>query len=152
MYIMLVEDDHLQSAALQEDLRREFPSARIELVRTEYEFYRKLDAIERDRPDVIVMDVMLRWTNPAPEMPPPSDVVRAEGFYKAGLRCTALLNENEKTKNIPVILYTSLEKQDLHDDLDKLPQNVEYTGKDADVATLAMRIRELRKKSLGIGK
>ena len=60
-FIVVVEDDHLQEALLEDQLQRAFPAARIETLVTEQEFRERLADFRTDRPDVIIMDVMLRW-------------------------------------------------------------------------------------------
>src|SRR5882672_9400242 len=104
--VLLVEDDHLHAGWITEMLQRAFPSIKIEPIRTENEFYLGIDAIARKPPDVVIMDVMLRWTDPAPEMSTPPPNVQTEGYRRAGLRCAEMLAKRDATKHIPIILFT----------------------------------------------
>lgn len=119
MYILVVEDDYLQANLICEKLTSEF-HADVKRISTELEFRLSLNEFEENPPDVIVMDVMLRWTDPSPEIKIPPREVRKEGFYRAGIRCTKILAERDATKHIPVILYTILEHTDLEKQLTDL--------------------------------
>jgi CheY-like chemotaxis protein len=143
MYILVVEDQFVQADLICENLEKEFPDSVIEQIDTESEFRYRLDAIAMNPPDVIVMDVMLPWTEPDPVMPPtPEDVLNA-GFNRAGLRCAKLLAENDLTKGIPVIVYTVLEEFDLERELRNDHRNVVYLRKDSDPDPLFKLIHEL---------
>jgi CheY-like chemotaxis protein len=146
MYILVVEDDYLQSNLICEKLRNTF-HANVKRLSTEMEFRQNLDELARNRPDVIIMDVMLRWTDPSPEVKIPPREVRKEGFYRAGIRCTKLLAEREETKGIPVILYTILERTDLENQLLELSpkMHVIHLRKESEVDRLIESIREFRR-------
>jgi len=141
MKILLVEDDYLQTDWVYSDLIREFPDAEIEKLSTESEFYSRLDGIAGASPDVILMDIMMRWAHPSPNIPPAPEEVKKDGFYRAGLRCIRLLSKSARTSRIPVILYTMLERADLEEPLRKLPANVTYMQKESDLTPLFQRIR-----------
>jgi len=113
MYIIIVDDDNLQAEWLMAMLKDFFQNSKIEWVDTEYEFRSRIDEFAEDPPDIIVMDVMLRWTYPSEDMPVLPDEVEKEGFYTAGFRCEELLSGKEALKNVPLIFYTVLEKADL---------------------------------------
>lgn len=66
---------------------------------------------------------MIRWTDPSPNMEKPPQEILDEGFYRAGIRCIKELNNKyEGTKNIPVIIYSVLDYDDLEKDIKNLPQ------------------------------
>jgi CheY-like chemotaxis protein len=111
--ILLVEDDALFADSLKEELVKAFQGVTVETIPTESRFRQSLPDIERSPPSVIVIDVMLRWDDPRPDMPAPPSDVEEEGFYTAGLRCQTLLASNSRTKQIPVILYTILDPGDV---------------------------------------
>src|SRR5262245_16243553 len=133
MYILIVEDDHSQAELIEEALQKEADLNstiyEIRRVSTESQFRDQLNDIAERNPDVIVMDVMLRWTDPAPDMKAPPDDILKEGCFRAGVRNAWLLAGNESTKRIPVILYTMLEKIDLGDTSELL--EVTYLPKDS---------------------
>lgn len=143
MNILIVEDDYLQAEWFQKELKKEFPRANIDIIKTEYKFRSCMEEIAKKPPDVIVMDIMLRWADPSPDMPQPPDDVKNEGFYRAGLRCQKLLAESEKTRIIPVILYTVLERNDLKENLQKLPSHVIHLPKESSLTPLVREIRRL---------
>lgn len=144
MRIYIVEDDYLQSGWIFENVQQAFPRAEVIKINTEHEFVTRLDEIAKHPSEtLIIMDAMLRWTDPAPVIPPAPENVRQEGFYRSGLRCIALLNRREETKDIPVILYTVLEHEDLKDELRDLPPNVSHLVKESDSQPIIDEIRRI---------
>jgi len=138
---LVVEDDHLQEGPLQDALAVAFADAQVRTASTEEEFRTALPELRAAPPDLIVLDVMLRWADPRPDpTPPPADVV-AGGYYRAGLRCARLLAADERLAGVPVILYTILELDDLERDGQRLPPNATYVGKTADLDALVRHIR-----------
>lgn len=136
MKILLVEDDHLQAPSIEAKLRKSFASVRVDTISTEAAFRSQFDRIAGESYDVVVMDVMLRWTDPSPQMePPPAEFETTGGIYHAGIRCRQMLNEDQRTRHIPVILYSMLTQTDLPD--------VKYLEKDADGDGLIQLIREI---------
>jgi CheY-like chemotaxis protein len=142
-YIVIVEDDHLQEGPLQEYLGSAVPDADIETIGTELEFRRRLPALRERVPHVVVMDVMLRWTFPAPDAVPPPEDVATGGYYRAGLRCARLLADDPRLAAVPVILYTILERSDLERGGQTLPENSTYLGKTAELDVLSRKVRGL---------
>lgn len=112
MKILVVEDDHLQVEWIGQNLQKQFPAAQVEAIRTELAFREKLREIVARPPDIVIMDVMLRWTDPSSSVADAPEDVKKEGVYKAGLRCKKLLAE-KGARQIPVLLYTVLERSDL---------------------------------------
>ncbi len=140
-HFVVVEDDHLQEGPLADHLALQFRDARVDTLGTEEEFRSALPALRGHVPDVVVMDVMLRWTDPRPNQPdPPPDVV-AEGYYRAGLRCARLLHDDPALRHVPVVLYTILELGDLQRDGQVLPPNATYVGKNSEPDVLVRHIR-----------
>ena len=150
MYILIVEDDHSQAELIEEALKQEADlnssSYKIRRLSTESQFRDHFEDIAERKPDVIVMDVMLRWTDPAPNAKAPPDDILKEGCYRAGVRNARLLAQNESTKRIPVILYTMLEKIDLGD-TSELP-GLTYLPKDSELAPLVQAVRAATSKNI----
>lgn len=142
-FIVVVEDDHLQDGPLQELLREQFPTARIEVVCTERDFRDRLDGYRRDPPSIVVMDVMMRWANPRQGDPPPPPDVLAGGYRRAGIRCVDLMRRAPALRDVPVVYYTILERSDLERDADAFPDNVFLVRKSSDRQPLTRKIREL---------
>lgn len=143
MRILIVEDDYLQAEWIYSNLAQEFPRAQFDRISTESDFRSRFDEIANNSLDVIVLDVMLRWTDPIPELVPPPDDVQQGGFYRAGLRCERLLACDDRTSHLPVILYTVLESSDLDHELRNLREHVQYLTKESDLSPLIQRIREI---------
>lgn len=144
MYILIVEDDHLYADWLQSVLEKHFRGAEFRRIGTESEFRNGIGEIAAHPPDIVILDIMLRWTRPSPNMPPMPSEIDEEGFYRAGFRCERLLREHEATKNTPVILYTVLEKNDLKKDLVHQTSNVVHLGKSRGAKTLIEAIERIR--------
>jgi CheY-like chemotaxis protein len=143
MFIVILEDDHLQEDLLKGQLERAFPAARIDALVTEQEFRERLDDYRRDRPDIFVMDVMLRWAFPSPRSSPPPPDVETGGYQRAGFRCAELVFQDPALQHIPVIYYTILEDGDLKPDADGLSRTPAYVRKGKGDEYLARRIRQL---------
>ncbi|HEV7892635.1 MAG TPA: hypothetical protein VGP08_18625 [Pyrinomonadaceae bacterium] len=141
MYILIVEDDQSQAGLIEAALRNEpdFYSPKIVRISTESQFRARFEEITAKPPDAIVMDVMLRWADPIPDMLPPPEDVQKEGCFRAGLRNAKLLAHDERTSKIPVILYTMLEKIDLDGMTER--RGIAYLPKDSTLDPLVQAIR-----------
>jgi CheY-like chemotaxis protein len=143
LFIVVVEDDHLQDGPLQEMLREQFPTARIEAVLTERDFRSRLDSFRRDPPDIVIMDVMVRWAYPRRGDPPPPPDVLTGGYRRGGIRCVDLMARDPALCDVPVIYYTILERSDLERDAEALTGKVSLVRKSSDRQPLTRKIREL---------
>jgi len=104
--IIVVEDDHFDRELIATLLTRNFPDFNVRFFNTEEQFRSGLPAVAQMPPSLVLLDLRMPWTNPAPEMPPcPPDVV-AGTYGEAGLRCWKALRGDVATKNVPVIFYT----------------------------------------------
>ncbi|MBW8878961.1 MAG: response regulator transcription factor [Acidobacteria bacterium] len=154
MKIVIVEDDYLQAEWLQGILKEHFPHSRLQQIPTELEFRNEVETLRKEPPDLVLLDVMLRWTDPVPDMVPAPEDVRVNGFFRAGFRCEKLLRQFPETENVPVILYTVLEeedfvKNDFGIDLQKLPPNTLYVSKDSDPTRLLDIIKKVASRPAG---
>ncbi len=134
MDIILVEDDHNQAEWMIQALKKRLPKANLRLIKTEHDFMDAIDEFEREPPAVIVLDIMLRWADAAPLMPePPEEVVRNK-HYRAGIRCVRELQGRKAAKNIPIVLYTILDRRDIRWELDEFGDGpLFYIPKGADL-------------------
>lgn len=137
--ILLIEDDHLQAQAIQSGLRnslvREYPHLVFETISTESDFYDRFDELAKRGCDLIIIDVMLRWADPSPQMKePPAEVVEG-GFFRAGVRCKQKLESDPRTSSTPAIIYTVLDDT-------RLPPGLEVVQKAGDITPLAERIKQ----------
>jgi DNA-binding NarL/FixJ family response regulator len=140
LYFVVVEDDHLQEEPLADHLRSHFEGARVQTINTEQEFRTWLPELRADVPDLVLMDVMLRWSDPQPNPPEPPEEVLAGGYYRAGLRCAQLMDDDAQLRCVPVVLYTILERADLERDEQMLPANATYIGKNVELDVLTRHI------------
>ena len=140
MNVLLVEDDPLQAEAILDQLKESFPASRTLHVTTEREFRERLTEVADFAPNVAIIDVMLRWADPGPDVEQSvPEEVRREKHYRAGLRCQRLLSEKLGPKSPPVIIYTVLERTDLN----KLPEAVEYLPKGGDLNPLIQKLHQM---------
>jgi CheY-like chemotaxis protein len=143
--ILLLEDDPLTCEWLDNTIKSELSDLRpeIEVIETESEFTQnwipEVSKGIRTPPDVIVIDIMLRWTDPSPDQPPRPPEVIEGGFVRAGLRCLDLIRKQPVLSQTRVILFTSLTPEDLNAFGGK-PQEVLLVQKDDQDAVLG-RIR-----------
>jgi CheY-like chemotaxis protein len=134
--ILLVEDDHIQRA---DALRAIESSIDVELTTksTESEFELDFEAIAGNPPKVAVLDLMLRWARPAPEMPAASAEVM-EHPEQAGLRCARRLLNDPRTRGTEVIVYSVFPREDFRD----TPAEVIWVVKDPGFQNVLEKIRE----------
>ena len=138
MLILIVEDDPVQAQHMEAAIRREL-GAEVWRMATEYDFQAGFEEIATRKPDLIVIDVMLRWADPAEEIPDkPANWAQTGGYTRAGLRCHAMLRKDERTGEIPALLYTVLGQEALG-----LLQGVEYLQKGNGLDRLLVGIKQL---------
>lgn len=113
MRLVLVEDDHLQRQEMKNAVLEAFPHASIREIATEHEFRTALTDLAAQPPDAVVIDVMLRWTDPSPHLPEPPPEVQQEKFYRAGVRCAWLIHGDERLRSVPTLLFTMIDESDL---------------------------------------
>lgn len=108
--LVVVEDDHLDEEFICPALSAHF-KVEPEVIRSELAFVEKLEEFALSPPDIVILDVMLTWTWPTEHQSPPPT---PGPFHLAGLRCARRLGEREATKNIPILLYSTLGEEDLN--------------------------------------
>ena len=146
MRILLVEDDYHQSDAITRKLAERFSGLVVEKIKTELEFRERISRIISNLPDIILMDIMMRWTDPSPDVELAPEEIRAEGFFRAGLRCVKLLKSDPRADKLPIILYTILEGSDIELEQSKLPTNVHHIRKESDPSPLIAKIFEITRQ------
>jgi CheY-like chemotaxis protein len=141
--ILVVEDDYLARDWMCAALRNAFGNDAVGEIANELEFQTRFQEILEVPPAIIVMDMLLPWTSPAPNLQPPPERVDREGIYTAGLRCKEMLEKDHRTRNIKVLFYTVLSRDDLLARLGSETDTLTYLQKDSNLDTLIARIREL---------
>jgi CheY-like chemotaxis protein len=142
MKILVIEDDPLQIEMIVEFLES-LPGNTVTVIQTELEFQERLAEIEREPPDLFVIDVILRWTDPQPNAQRPPKEVAEGGRERAGFRCHTRLLEQDATREVPIILYSHLDGTHFERQLRALPPSTLYLQKDSDFAPLLDAIRTL---------
>jgi CheY-like chemotaxis protein len=117
MRIWLVENDPAVAALITAELQQA-TEACIETIRTEFEFRDAFTHRVLPQPNVVILDVMLPWTVPGPNLIEPPDEVRKGRHFRAGFRCFELLRSRSQ---VPVIFYTGVSR-----DIDLLPGSVYF--------------------------
>jgi CheY-like chemotaxis protein len=143
MYVVIVEDDYLQRDPIREDLEDAFPGIEVVTIKTELEFQRRLPEIRDCKPDVMIIDVMLRWADPQPNFPKPPPEIEKEGFYRAGLRCAQLVESDPILRDTPIILYTILEEGEIDREGRTLGGKLTHLRKGGATDILIRHVREL---------
>ena len=105
-HIILVEDDYREGHKTKSLLQKAISETdvRIDWLDTELAFRQWIARLVGPPPDLVVLDVRLPWTRPAPTMVPVPD--GWAGNHEAGLRCYELLRKHQSCAAVPVILLT----------------------------------------------
>lgn len=143
--IWLVEDDYHLRQSIREAIKENSINTEIIELPTEYKFREQLKNIleESNIPDLVILDVMLPWTIPSKKPLPEPDDVKEKGFYRAGARCEKLFRENQRLRDVPVIIYTNLKKDDIENDVDWQSEKTYYLGKNGNISELKSNILKL---------
>jgi len=107
MKVLIVEDDAIQAGRLESLIHTKFSGVAVVKIDTELKFRKSLPSIKDGEYRVALIDMMLRWTDPSPDMEQPPEEILKEGFFVGGLRCRKLLLE----KRIPSIIFTVLNRE-----------------------------------------
>lgn len=132
MKAVIVEDDYTQADSLSSLLLKIWPQFDLNVISTEAEFRNSLPDIFTQPPNIFIIDAILRWSDPAPDLDPAPDDVKTQGRYRAGLRCIELLQRNASTQHVPIILYSVYERSDLEDYISAFPLNVKFLQKNSE--------------------
>ncbi len=144
MRILLIEDDFSQAEPILKALEKGFPGAEIRHLTTESEFRSRLHEIVQNLPALAIIDVMVRWADPGPDMPEAPPEVQRESYFRAGVRCARLL-EQQSPKKIPIVFYTILERNNSEPDWGYSPNEIVHLrkGSDLDQSDLVQLVRSL---------
>jgi DNA-binding NarL/FixJ family response regulator len=69
MKILIVDDDFLELESIKTHLSEEFPNVVIQTIETESGFRRAIPALRASPPNLVILDMLLRWTDIKEEMP-----------------------------------------------------------------------------------
>ena len=120
--VLVIEDDSVQANTLARRIQERFPGVKVKIINTESNFHKQLPSLNPAEIRVAVVDMMLRWADPAPEMEMPPQEIIDEGFFVGGLRCRKAL----VARGIPTIIYTVLDRESVPG---LKPPEIEYVRK-----------------------
>jgi CheY-like chemotaxis protein len=134
LQILVLEDDHLQAQDLKTELERLDLDVDVQIIDSEHGFMKALPQIQANPPDLAILDRMVRWAHPSPDMPAPPEADWDPEH--AGLRCAELLQADKLTKSTKILLYSVLgEDGDIN--------GFECIVKDNDFDNLLSRVKAL---------
>jgi predicted nucleotide-binding protein len=147
MRITVIEDDPYTSRAIRALLKAEFPDAQLDVLSSVSEFKEVLDngRLVENAPDLIIVDMMLRWSQPVPKMPAIPEELQPYEMGRAGLKCLELLKSHQIAQRIPVVLHTMLTRDELREELKAVGTNVHHLIKSEDTTALVDLVRRLLK-------
>ena len=135
--ILVFEDDHLQAGELRRVLEQKL-SAQIETIGSEHDFRAQFEQIAANPPDLASLDRMVLWAIPDKDMPIPPE--EAHNPEQAGVRCAELLQLDNRTASVKVILYSVLGDEDV--------AGVQGVVKQGDMDNLLDQISDMLKGSI----
>ncbi len=141
--IVIVEDDPLAAARIEDALAIKVRRVEVVRIATELEFRKKFTDLVQNPPALLVVDIMLRWTDPAPDYERPPNDVREQGYYRAGFRCVESALGSPLLALVPVVLYSVLDQVDIEDELKAMPTHIRFVNKDRGVDALVDEIRSI---------
>lgn len=124
MTILLVEDDQLLGDQLVSTFTGRHPNIQVQTLTTERQFREDFARLESSPPDLIVLDVMLPWDFPRPDLTLPPDDVASGGFRLAGVRLYQLLQTSSALATVPIILHSVSDSESLRQSLGARPPHV----------------------------
>ena len=145
--IYYLEDDSAYAQLVVAKLEREFPLFRrrceIHRVSTVKGYLELLGEFKQNRkakPDLIMLDLMVRYADPEPGDP---EVPTEWSYESAGLRCAALTLTEFPA--IPIVLYSIVEDADISNDPEylNLRDKIKYVAKGPNLNNLAKEIYAL---------
>lgn len=144
MKALLLEDDTEQFVAVSKRLAEAFSGIQIQRISTESEFGRTFEKIASNPPDVIIVDVMLRWCDASSEYIPMPPEIRADnGHYRAGFRCALHLANDPRTCTIPIFIYSVLDQTDVQPRIEELGISLRFVRKESYINNLAAEIESI---------
>jgi CheY-like chemotaxis protein len=122
--IYVVEDDPFQAEWIIELLQQKFGDwLEVKPITTQYGFETAFETLAADQPVAIILDVMLQWKDTDIAKEP----AKLDSFRRAGLDCWNMLAKDPRTRKIPVMLYSVLDRATVRG----LPPGIEYLRKDS---------------------
>jgi CheY-like chemotaxis protein len=95
-------------------------------------------------PDLVIIDQMIKWADPALDLPQATEEVRREGYLRAGFRAFEAIRG--AWPDIPVIFYSEIDEKSIQSELQSYTmttRRVSVLTKDAEGRRLSNEIRKL---------
>jgi CheY-like chemotaxis protein len=132
--IYVVEDDPFQAEWIVELLQQKFgDQVEVKQITTQYGFESNFETIAADQPAGIILDVMLQWKDTDVAKDPKS----LDSYRRAGLDCRNMLAKDARTRRVPVMLYSVLDRATVRD----LAPGTEFLRKDSNDRELVAWVR-----------
>lgn len=135
--ILLIEDDFMYCEHMAELLADTFPNIAMTVVETESALISSIDDLASEPPDIIISDMMLRWTDSTDiaDAMPPGHVMFG------GARCIRAIRERDALATIPVLIITAATSNQYEQHLPDPPSNIETLTKPVEIDRLIAVIR-----------
>ena len=136
MRIAVVEDDWSDYSDIREMLDAAYVALEIISIGTESAFLKALPVLCASPPDLIILDVMIRFgedINGEPVGPP----------FRSGFRLLRRIRQSPSLAGTPVIIHTALDRDDVREELKDLPEQCVFVRKTAPPAELVAKIQAL---------
>jgi CheY-like chemotaxis protein len=123
--ILLLEDDDFHRDLIEDRIRRRWRDTSFEYksIANEKAFFQTFDQIVAAGFDLVIIDQMIPYTSADDESDDPQAL--ALDAFRGGARCYERLREDERTKAIPVVFYTILDRE-------RVPEQAVYVKKTGD--------------------
>ncbi len=126
----------------------------VKTISTESEFRQAIDTLsDSDRPSLIILEQIVKWAEPAPNVPKMPHEVWEGGYENAGIRCYEYLRKSEgRNEHIPVIIFSTYEPDKfrgiLHEKgIKEDPKDIQYVNKSSELAGLHQAINRVFEQS-----
>ena len=128
MRVLLIEDNEHHSLCVKDTLESTFKDTIVAVFKTESEVMESLEQIAREQPHIIILDIILPWCSPSPDMPDlPEDY--DDGPYRAGIRCLKAFLKHDSLKDVPIIVHSVIGSEELSGLPKELPPTVLFLPK-----------------------
>lgn len=137
--VLVIEDDPVQSALIAQLVLEVDPRARVTESASECHALETIGRVagERPIPSLAIVDMMLPWAQPSPNMPNRPKKVVEEGYALAGSRVVSAMRAHKNMRDVPVLLVSVIER----DPLLVIDRNVRFVKKASSRAVLRQAIR-----------
>jgi len=140
MRVLIVEDNSHHAERVKTCLEKIFVDVLISVLSTEHAVVSNIDKIAAGQVDIIILDVVLPWCEPTPEMPEPPEGYDTKSPYRAGIRCLKLFLNHAVLRDIPVIVHSVVEPETLKGLPDNIPPSVLFLSKPLEPERMAQTV------------